>query len=272
MNSTPIRLHSTLTGARQQMANSNLSASQTMTELIDAVYPKSGPPDSLMKPSASPSSLQIHVHSVTGSVTPYVQDDPETARKLMANFQPSRLFLQEKIIIAGGNSISTFPTSKVARIDFKSEGNSLIHFLAEPIVASELTEPQFQALIRNPVMSKQWYDLSPGNQSVVVFMEVIMASDATILLTMELKIDTMPDINEIRESILGRASLCLRLQNVGVSVINLTNLNRVTLFAGATEMTANALPALLARSEATTGEAFPPVAPKARKRICLQVT
>ena len=215
-------------------------------------------------------NLQIRIHEVTGSVTTFVQRDPNVVNQIMDGFRPSLIFNQERLIVADRHSHTAFPMPKVTRVDLSSEANSQLDFPTGLIDAYELTRAQFQALIRNPVMSEQWHNLNPDNKSVVIFLEVIMVGDQSVLLTMDVNIDSTPRFNEMREHLLNRPALCFRMQDGGVAVLNLVNLTRLTFFPGSLDMPANAWPARFFRPEIITGDVPQPPLPKANQRVHLQ--
>jgi hypothetical protein len=218
----------------------------------------------------STTSLQIRIHEVTGSVTTFIQSDPDVVKQIVDGFQPSLIFNQERLIVADSHSHSAFPMPKVTRVDLNSDSSSQLDFRTDLIDAYELTKSQFKALIRNPVMSEQWHNLNPDNKSVVVFLEVIMVGDESILLTMDMNIDSTPKFNEMRENLLSRSALCFRMQNGGVTALNLVNLTRLTFFPGSLDMPANAWPARFFRPEVIAGDVTQPPLPKANQRIHLQ--
>lgn len=215
-------------------------------------------------------NLQIRIHEVTGSVTSFIQSDPDMVKQLVDGFQPTLIFNQERLVVADTHSHTAFPMPKVTRVDLNSDSNSQLVFPTDLIDAYELTRPQFQALIRNPVMSEQWHNLNPHDKSVVVFLEVIMVGDESILLTMDMNTDATPGFNEMREYLLSRSALCFRMQNGGVAVLNLVNLTRLTLFPGSLDMPANAWPARFCRPEVIVGDVPQPPLPKANQCAHLQ--
>lgn len=220
--------------------------------------------------SQSATNLQIRIHEVTGSVTTFIQSDPDVVKQIVDAFQPSLIFNQERLIVADSHSHSAFPMPKVTRVDLNSDSSSQLDFPTDLIDAYELTKSQFKALIRNPVMSEQWHNLRPDNKSVVVFLEVVMVGDESILLTMDMNIDSTPKFNEMREYLLSRSALCFRMQNGGVTALNLVNLTRLTFFPGSLDMPANAWPARFCRPEVITDDVPQPSPSKANQRVHLQ--
>jgi hypothetical protein len=194
--------------------------------------------------------LQIRVYETNGAVTSYDQNDPEIARAILESFDPEQVFNQETLVIADKRSHSTFPVSQIARIDFTSGSNPPLVFRGEMVEAMELTKAQFDALIRNPIMGAQWQRANSADKSIVVFLEVSLAGGESLLLTMDIEFRSFPNFNEIREHLLQRSGLCLRMQEGGIAVINLANLTRLTFFPGSTDSPGNAWPASFSQRDA----------------------
>jgi hypothetical protein len=206
--------------------------------------------------------LQIRVHEVTGAATAFVQSDPDVIKQIVESFQPLLIFKQDWLVVGDSNSQTTFPVTKVTRVELNSESDCQLIFPSDLISAYELTSSQFHSLIRNPVMSEQWHNLNPEDKSVVVFLELITADDKSVLLTMDMNIDAPPRFIEMRQHLLNRPALCFRMQNGGVALINLANITRLTFFPGSLDMPANAWPARFSRPETTLADVPPPGTPK----------
>jgi hypothetical protein len=197
--------------------------------------------DNFMNKSSQ--KLQIKIHETNGTATSFDQNDPALAKAILEGFDPTELINRETLIIGDERSHSTIPVSQVTRVDFTSGTSPLVIFRDELVEALELTKLQFEALIRNRIMGEQWQQVSYADKSIVVFLEVTLGGNQSVLLTMDMKFDSVPNIGEIQEYLLQRSGLCFRMQNGGVAVINLANLTRLTFFPGCAEPADKAWPA-----------------------------
>jgi len=53
-------------------------------------------------------SLQIQIHKVDGPMEIFTQSEADLVNRIVNEFQPARIFTREKIIIADGNSLTSF--------------------------------------------------------------------------------------------------------------------------------------------------------------------
>jgi len=70
----------------------------------------------------------IRVHLTDGSVESFEQADEAEAQKLWNMIEPSRLFVQSRLVLAGEHSKSVFVTAQIVRIDFIQETNECWEF------------------------------------------------------------------------------------------------------------------------------------------------
>jgi len=178
-------------------------------------------------------SLQIHIHKVDGSVETFTQSEAGQVNRILNEFQPVRIFTREKIIIADSDSLTSFPTSQVVRIDLVSEP-SPHPILSQGIVnALELAETEFRALLQNPELGERWHQARARQASVVAFLDVEMAGQQPLFLASEVPLSPPVDRPEAMLHPLYPLTipaLCFRMRNGGVAVLNLFHLKRFTLF------------------------------------------
>src|SRR5579872_7018018 len=94
--------------------------------------------------SAGLQSLEIHIHLVDGSIGRFVQDDPAEARKLLEAIQPGKVFQQRDLVIAGRYSLTVYPCTAVARVDFIMDGHPGWPFHRNVRDAMQITHEEFQ--------------------------------------------------------------------------------------------------------------------------------
>jgi hypothetical protein len=188
-------------------------------------------------------NLRIHIHKVDGSMETFTQSEADLVNGILNEFQPVRIFNQEKIIIAGNNSLTSFPVHQVVRIDLVSE--NLSHWILPPgiVDAVELTETEFRALLQNPELHDRWNQARTQETSVVTFLDLEMAGQKQLFLAMEVISETQAEPSATFPFPLSMPTLCFRMRTGGIAALNLVNLTRLTLFPGPQPAPAKAWPA-----------------------------
>ncbi len=149
--------------------------------------------------------LKIHVHKTNGSIEKFVQSDAEAIRRIVNEFQPDQIFAREKVIITGGNLLTSFPTRQVTRIDLISEPSSHLIFPPGIVDAVELTEAEYRGLLQNPALEEQWNQKRARDISTVVFLNVEMAGQPSLFLALEVSLEPPDDHPEaVRPVVLER--------------------------------------------------------------------
>ncbi|MGB8369262.1 MAG: hypothetical protein ACLPYZ_04675 [Limisphaerales bacterium] len=190
--------------------------------------------------------LQIHIHKVDGSVETFTQSEAGLVNSILNEFHPARIFTREKIIIADGNSLTSFPVHQVVRIDLVSE--HLSHWILPPEIvdAVELTETKFRALLQNPELGDWWNQAQAQEAPVVAFLDVEMAGQQPLFLALEVPLEPPADRPEaILYPLypLTTPTLCFRMRTGGIAALNLLHLIRFTLFPAPQPAPAEAWPA-----------------------------
>lgn len=163
----------------------------------------------------------------------FTQSEAVLVNSILNEFQPARIFSREKIFIAGGNSLVSFPVRQVVRIDLVSE--QLSHLILPPgiVDAVELPETEFRALLQNPELHDQWDQARAQNASVVAFLEVELAGQQPLFLALEVPLeppDDRPEAILYPLYPLTLPALCFRMRTGGIAGLNLLHLMRFTLF------------------------------------------
>ena len=181
----------------------------------------------------STQDLEIHIHTVDGSIERFIQSEASLVKRILNEFQPARIFAREKIIIAGGNSLTSFPAHQVVRINLVSEPSPHWILPSEIVNAVELTETEFRALLQNPELGDQWNQARAQDASVVAFLDVEMAGQQPLFLALEAPLEPPTDQpEEILHPLypLTTPALCFRMQTGGIAALNLLHLTRFTFF------------------------------------------
>jgi hypothetical protein len=187
--------------------------------------------------------LQIHIHTVDGSSVRFVQNELDQVRWILSDFHPHRIFTREKIIIADRHSLTSFPVSRVVRLDLISEPLSHRILPSEIVNAVELEEPEFRALLRNPELRVQWDPAQPPDAAMVIFLVIEMAGQPPVFLVMEMAGEPLTDPMAAVSPLLAAPGLCFRMHGGGIATLNLAHLTRVTLYPGLQQPPVEAWPA-----------------------------
>jgi hypothetical protein len=174
-------------------------------------------------------NLQIHVHKVDGSITAFAQNDTGEIKKLLGEFQPMQIFNRDRIAFMDNNSITSFPVSKITRIDLVSEQLHRLIFPAGIVDAVELAGAEFEALVRSPVMREQFRLTVTKDASIVTLLDIEMAGGQCLFLTMETQVERLQSEGwKTRRFAFTGSGLCFRMQTGGIAVLNLAHLTRLT--------------------------------------------
>ena len=162
----------------------------------------------------------------------FTQSETGMVNRILNEFQPARIFSREKIIIAGDNSLTSFPAHQVVRIDLVSE--HLSHWIIPQglVDAVELTETDFGALLQNPELHDRWNKPRTQETSVVTLLDLEMAGQKPLFLAMEVTVEAQLESPPAIPSLLTVPTLCFRMRNGGIAALNLANLMRITFSPG----------------------------------------
>ena len=168
------------------------------------------------------SSLQIHIHSVDGSMATFVQNDPDLINRTLDELNPARILTQTKISIAGNHSVTTFIPPLITRIDLITDRLSVWDFPFVIGALEELTETEFQEFLHD--RRKQVQPRTSGDYPV--FLEIEMVNGQRSFLWMEIIAGLPKDRLRRIYSLLKERSLIFGLRTGGIGVLNLANMVR----------------------------------------------
>lgn len=191
--------------------------------------------------------LQMRIHGVDGASSVFTQDDTAIAERIVNESQHAGFFTQERIVIAGRSSLTTFVTSQITRIDLIGEGIS-VRKLKAPFKAPyliEISEPDFligleERDLKHTERKKQ--QRAPG-QRFEGLLDIHMVGGHHLYLKIVgetlLPAERMQRINFF----LTAGSLSFRLPDGGLGVVNLANAVKITSYPGPAEVPNDAWPA-----------------------------
>jgi hypothetical protein len=190
---------------------------------------------------AAPSSLEIHVHSTDGHVSRFGQIDPEQVRALLDQIQPGRIFGQRHLLIAGGASMSIFPTGAVARIDLVMDGFPDWPFHHGVSDVREIPAEEFRQRYR----SAEYTGALPGTPgaTVLVFGEIELANGERLFLEVQTQVEPRLPVEQglYFQQILAAHSLHARRHGGGAVLLNPAAVVRLTFYPNPPQTPPNAL-------------------------------
>ena len=167
-------------------------------------------------------SLQINIHKVDGSVATFTQSQDHQVNQILNEFQPSRIFNEDKITFAGIHSETTLVPSLITRVDLITDRLSVWDFPFTIGALLELTEGEFHDFLCGRQRRMQRHSPSDFPMSL----EIELADGHRVFLWMEI-IAGYPTERLLKAcSLLKERSLVFELLAGGVGVLNPENIAR----------------------------------------------
>jgi hypothetical protein len=186
-------------------------------------------------------AFTIHVHLNDGSIASFAQPDEGEAKKFWGNIEPSRLFAQPRIVLAGDHSKSVFVSAHILRIDFVKEGLQCWEFPNEYSDIVELSEEEYRknARLDHPEQMARRMEPTPVGDLLVSFLKLQMRGGKPIFLMVEASVKLPVDNHSFMRFLLSGGSFHMRLRAGGVGVVNLANLAGYTVYPGVPQVPAD---------------------------------
>src|ERR1035438_6289511 len=89
-------------------------------------------------------NMEIRIHTQTGSVEAFSQDNPALVDRILKGIQSTKVFAPNIITIAGEYSLTTFVASRVNRVDLIDEALPLWKHPDDILDVVELSEDEFR--------------------------------------------------------------------------------------------------------------------------------
>jgi hypothetical protein len=184
--------------------------------------------------------MEIHVYLVDGAIVRFLQRDPETTRRMLLGFQPARLYKENLIIIGDRDSLTAFPTYRIARIDL---------VLPEtPVMEFPLGVAQIQEVTKETYLKRDAHDTSRR------YIEIEMNNAPDVYL--EMTVDIGEEVNQIAvqttqfdnpanfmSRVFGGHGLYVGRFGGGVTILNPAHFTRVTIHPDARVLPPDTMPA-----------------------------
>jgi hypothetical protein len=189
--------------------------------------------------------LELRFLLSDGSEEHFYQDNEAAARRIFENLRPGQLFKQSRIMLAGTYSMTAFLPSHVSKIDFACTEFACWNFPAGLSDMVELPEAQFReqaGLNDHDRLEKRGQPRVPGD-SFVAFLDMEMRSAKHVYLMIEGAVELPAERFNRLQLLLSGTSIHVRLPGGGMSLLNLANLVRFTVYPGPSESPTDAWPA-----------------------------
>src|SRR4051812_26868352 len=186
--------------------------------------------------------LLIRVHLTDGSIHSYSKMNETEANEFWEKLEPSRLFAQTRLVVAGAFSKSVFNSCHVARVDFIRASHDCWSFPAGASDVVELTEDEFRknARLDEPQRMAKREQPTPVGDLLVSFLQLHMAGGRSIFAMVEVPVKLPIESQSFMQFLLSGASFHMRLPAGGVGFVNLGNLLGYTVYPGVAQVPADA--------------------------------
>jgi len=176
----------------------------------------------------------IRVHLTDGSVESFAQTDEAEAQKLWDKIEPSRLFAQSRLVVAGEHSKSVFVTAHILRVDFIQETYECWEFPGGYSDVVELLEDDFKkyAHLDRPELMAKREQPTPVGDLLVSFLKLHMAGAKPLFLMIEFPVKLPAENQSFMQFLLSKGGFHMRLRGGGIGVVNLSHLAGYTVYPG----------------------------------------
>ena len=178
--------------------------------------------------------MEIRIHTESGSVETFFQDNPALVGPILKAIQSTKVFATSAITIAGDYSLTTFVASQVNRVDLMDEELPGWKYPEDILDVVELSEEEFRerSHLNDPARLERRRSPKKTGESAVVFVEVAMAGGTRIFLAAKIKVGLPAERLQRLRTLFSAAAVHFRMRQGGTAILNLKNLVRFTLNPG----------------------------------------
>jgi len=179
-------------------------------------------------------AFAIRIHLTDGSVESFAPTNEAEAKKLWDQIEPSRLFAQSRLVLAGEHSKSVFATAHVLRVDFIQDTYECWQFPGGYADVVELSEDDFRkhAHLDRPELMPRREQPTPVGDLLVSFLKLHIAGAKPLYLMIEFPVKLPAENQSFMQFLLSKAGLHMRLRGGGIGVVNLAHLAGYTVYPG----------------------------------------
>jgi hypothetical protein len=183
-------------------------------------------------------ALAIRVHLTDGSVESFAPTGEAEAKKLWDQIEPSRLFAQSRLILAGEHSKSVFVTAHILRVDFIQDTYECWKFPGGYADVVELSEDDFRkhAHLDHPELMARRERPTPVGDLLVSFLKLHMAGAKPLFLMIEFPVKLPVENHSFMQFLMSKGGFHIRLCGGGFGVVNLAHLAGYTVYPGVAQV------------------------------------
>ncbi|PWU11948.1 MAG: hypothetical protein C5B50_22320 [Verrucomicrobia bacterium] len=178
--------------------------------------------------------MEIRIHTQSGSVERFFQDDPVLVKAMLKSIHSTKVFATNLITIAGDYSLTTFVVSNVNRVDLVTGDFASWKYPGGILDVIEVSEGEFRerSHLDNPVLLEPRRSPKQTGEFAVVFVEVEMTGGSRIFLAAKIMIGLPAERLQLLRGLFSAAAIHFRMPEGGTAILNLKNLVRFTLNPG----------------------------------------
>jgi hypothetical protein len=180
----------------------------------------------------------IRVHLTDGSVESFAPRDEAQAQAIWERIEPSHLFAQPRVVLAGEHYKSVFVSSHILRVDFIQESFECWQFPGGYADVVELSEAEFKkhAHLDQPELMAKREQPTPIGDLLVSFLKLRMVGGTSLFLMAEFPVKLPAENQSFMQFLLAKGGFHMRLRGGGIGVINLANLAAYTVYPGVAQV------------------------------------
>ena len=189
--------------------------------------------------------MEIRIHTQSSLVETFYQDNPALIASILKGIQPSKVFANNVITIAGDYSLTTFVSSRVNRIDFITEDVASLKQPEDILDVVELSEDEYleRSHLNDPARLEQRRNPRHTGESARIFAEVEMSGGTRIFLAAKIRVGLPAERLQRLHALFTATAAHFRMRQGGIAILNLKNLVRFTLNPGPDVTPSDAWPA-----------------------------
>lgn len=187
-------------------------------------------------------AFAIRVHLTDGSMESFAPRDEAEAHKLWDQIEPSHLFAQSRLVIAGEHFKSVFVTAHVVRVDFIQDTYECWQFPGGYSDVVELSEDDFRkrAHLDQPELMARREQPVPVGDLMVSFLKLHIAGAKPLFVMIEFPVKLPAENQSFMQFLLSKSGFHMRLRGGGFGVVNLAHLAGYTVYPGVAQVPADA--------------------------------
>lgn len=195
-----------------------------------------------MQPTTSqtspPPAFAIRIHLTDGSVESFAPTNEAEAQKLWDQIEPSHLFAQSRLVLAGEYSKSVFATAHILRVDFIQDTYECWQFPGGYSDVVELSEDDYRkhAHLDEPERMPRREQPTPVGDLLVSFLKLHLAGAQPLFLMIEFPVKLPAENHSFMQFLLSKGGLHMRLRGGGIGVVNLAHLAGYTVHPGVAQV------------------------------------